>query len=62
MALTKKKPMSQKATSKMAHGGRVGMEQNYLPPGSALPQVNTPKSSVRGNGAAIKAKPPAGLF
>ena len=62
MALTKKKPMSQKAMSKMASGGRVGLEQNYLPPGSALPQVNTPKSSVRGNGAAIKAKPPAGLF
>jgi len=62
MAFTKKKPMSQKATSKMAQGGRVGLEQNYLPPGSALPQVNTPKSSVRGNGAAIKSKPPAGLF
>ena len=59
---SKKGRMAEERGEMYASGGRVGLEQNYLPPGSALPQVNTPKSSVRGNGAAIKSKPPAGLF
>jgi hypothetical protein len=58
---SKKGRMAEERGEMYASGGSVQMKQTY-PVGSALPQVNTPKSSVRGNGAAIKAKPPAGLF
>ena len=58
---SKKGRMAEERGEMYASGGMIKPAQTY-PVGSALPQVTTPKSSVRGNGAAIKSKAPAGLF
>lgn len=58
---SKKGQMAEERGESYASGGPVGKKQTY-PVYGALPQIESAKSSVRGCGAAIKAKPPAGLY